>query len=197
MRLCRRICIAMRVIDLAAVVRMIPVQPDLFPDRADRRRPAGADGPALPSPRSRPDARTGAGVSAKYISRLCAAMGTRDIHGMILDDRRSATVKSTRHSGSGRRATYSLEKPSAHPGYEHATVTRYPGGSWGEFRAPGRRGGGWLPSGICAGVVARYSPEGCPSAGSDWAESAYAIGSRVPSMAAWATSVRRRLWLRA
>ena len=55
----------MRVIDLAAVVRMIPVQPDLSPDRADRRRPAGADGPALPSPRSRPDARTGAGVSAK------------------------------------------------------------------------------------------------------------------------------------
>jgi hypothetical protein len=29
------------------------------------------------------------------------------------------------------------------------------------------------------------------------AESTYAIGSRVPSMAAWATSVRRRLWLRA
>ena len=23
-------------------------------------------------------------------------------------------------------------------------ATRYPGGSWGGFRAPGRRGGGWL-----------------------------------------------------
>ena len=36
-------------------------------------------------------------------------MSTRDIRGMILDDRRSATVKSAGHSGNGRGAAYLRE----------------------------------------------------------------------------------------
>jgi hypothetical protein len=60
-------------------------------------------------------------------------------------------------------------KSSAHPGCEHATATRYPGGSWGEFRAPGRRGGGWLCR-ESALVLRRATvrPDGQAPAGSDW-----------------------------
>jgi len=92
---------------------------------------------------------------------------------MILDDRRSATVKSAGHSGSGRRATYLREIVGSswlRARYGHPVR----GGSRGEFRAPGRRGGGCLPSGICAGAAARYSPPG--RAGACW----FGLGRRAP-----------------
>jgi hypothetical protein len=72
--------------------------------------------------------------------------------------------------------------------------------SWGEFRAPGRRGGGWLCREFALVLLRAYVTvrrTGRRLLARTGAESTYAIGSRVPSMAPWATSVRRRLWLRA
>jgi hypothetical protein len=139
-------------------------------------------------------------VSARYISGLYAAMSTRDVRGMILDDRRSATVKSAGHSGNGRGATYPLK-----------TV----GSSWPRARY-GHPVPGWVVGRIFAhqvdeavdGSVGNFAlvlrranatvrPTGRRLLVRTGAESTYAIGSRVPSMAARATSVRWRLWLRA
>src|SRR5205823_4789993 len=104
-------------------------------------------------------------------SGLYAAMSTRDIRGMILDDRRSATVKSAGHSGNGRGATHPLK-----------TV----GSSWPRARY-GHPVPGWVVGRIfahqvdeavdgCAGnfalVLRRANvtvrPYGQAPAGSDW-----------------------------
>jgi hypothetical protein len=216
MRLCRRICIAM---PRDRPRRRSPDDPGTAgpsPDRADRRRPAGADGPALPSPRSRPDARTGAGPggSGPSSTRIMPDLGrdraiaprAQSGHARPPVPRSAADSNGDSNSSShrltevgGRRAAYPLENRRL---ILAASTLRPPGtraGPGGECRAPGRRGGGWPVSGNlrwCCGALqsARTGRRLLVRTG---AESTYAIGSRVPSMAAWATSVRRRLWLRA
>ena len=117
---------------------------------------------------------------------------------MILDDRRSVTVKSAGHSGSGRRATYLREIVGSswlRARYGHPVPGRVLG------RISRTRSTRWWMAAFgnlrwCCGAPqsARTGRRLLVRTG---AESTYAIGSRVPSMAAWATSVSRRLWLRA
>jgi hypothetical protein len=206
----------MRVIDLAAVVRMTPVQPDLprigrigvgQPERTARRyRVRVADRTREPVPglaaadraahRIMPDLGRDRAIAPRAQSghaRPPVPRSAADSNG----DSNSSSHRLTEVGGRG--AAYPLKIRRL---FLAASTLRPPGtraGPGGECRPPGRRGGGWPVSGNlrwCCGAL-QSARTGRRLLARTGAESTYAIGSRVPSMAAWATSVSRRLWLRA
>jgi hypothetical protein len=181
-----------RVIDLAAVVRMIPVQPDLprigrigvgQPERTARRyRVRVADRTREPVPglaaadraahRIMPDLGRDRAIAPRAQSghaRPPVPRSAADSNG----DSNSSSHRLTEVGGRG--AAYPLENRRL---ILAASTLRPPGtrlGPWGRMsRAGSAKVVDGCPSGICAGAAARYSPPG--RAGACW----LGLGRRAP-----------------